>query len=69
MENMERVQTMTAPEIMLPRSQDPETKKLLNIVTEQAAIMGRGECQCQLENVDFRRNEMSFFADQHAVSM
>jgi len=26
-------------------------------------------CQRQLENVDFRRNEMSFFADQHTVSM
>lgn len=43
MENKERVLAKTAPEIMLPRSQEPETKKLLDIVAEQAAVMGRGE--------------------------
>ena len=30
---------------------------------------GSNNCQRQPENVDFRRNRMSFFAGQHAVGM
>lgn len=43
MENMEWMQAKATPEIILPRSQEPETKILLDIVAEQAAVMGRGE--------------------------
>ena len=43
MENMERLQEKTTPEVMLPRSQEPETKKLLDMVAEQVAVMGREE--------------------------
>lgn len=43
MESMERMQAKSTPEIMLPRSQEPEKKKLLDIVAEQVAVMGREE--------------------------
>ena len=43
MENVERAQVNAAPEIMLSADQQPEAKKLLDIVAEQVAVMGRGE--------------------------
>ncbi len=43
MENMERTQASTAPEIILSAEQKPETAKLLDIVAEQVSIMGRME--------------------------
>lgn len=56
MENVERVQAKTAPEIMLPRSQEPETKKLLDIVAEQAAM---------LEIVPMTLKETNAFVEQN----
>ncbi len=65
MEKMERMQASTAPEITLPRSQEPETKKLLDIVAEQAAVMGRGETR---EMLAFMRG-MKFARDMDSAAM
>ena len=65
MEKMERMQASTAPEITLPRSQEPETKKLLDIVAEQAVVMGRGETR---EMLAFMRG-MKFARDMDSAAM
>lgn len=48
MENVEQAQSSAAPEIMLSTDQQTETRKLLGIVEEQAAIMGREETRDML---------------------
>ena len=48
MENVERVQANAAPKIMLSAEQQEETKKLLDVVAEQAVTMSREETRDML---------------------
>ena len=48
MKNVERAQVNAAPEIMLSVEQQEETKKLLDVVAEQAATMSREETRDML---------------------